>query len=170
MEEHEQRLRVVLQTLREQKLYVKFSKCEFWLDSVALLGNVLSGEGIKVDPKKIEVVQSWHRRNTATEIRSFLGFVGYYRWFLEGFSSIAAPLTRLTQKGAPFHCLQHLFKQRDLYLRQRRWFELLKDYDITILYHPGKPNVVADALSRKAGSIGSLAFILAKERPLALDI
>ena len=66
--------------------------------------------------------------------------------------------------------LQHLFKQRDLNLRQRRWLELLKDYDITILYHPGKASVVVDALSRKAESMGSLAFISAEERPLASDI
>ncbi|XP_070005778.1 uncharacterized protein [Nicotiana sylvestris] len=66
--------------------------------------------------------------------------------------------------------LQHIFKQRDLNLRQHRWLELLKDYDITILYHPGKANVVVDALSRKAESIGCLAFIPAAERPLALDI
>ncbi|XP_070046734.1 uncharacterized protein [Nicotiana tomentosiformis] len=66
--------------------------------------------------------------------------------------------------------LQHCFKQRDLNLRQCRWLELLKDYDITILYHPGKANVVADAISRKAWSMGSLAFISMEERPLALDI
>ncbi|XP_070058101.1 uncharacterized protein [Nicotiana tomentosiformis] len=66
--------------------------------------------------------------------------------------------------------LQHLFKQRDLNLRQRIWLESLKDYDITILYHPGKANVVVDALSRKAENVGSLVFISAVERPLALDI
>jgi len=59
--------------------------------------------------------------------------------------------------------------QRDLNLRQRRWIELLKDYDLSILYHPGKANVVADALSRKAVSMGSLAFLSVEERPLALD-
>ena len=66
--------------------------------------------------------------------------------------------------------LQYLFKQKDLNLRQRRWLELLKDYDITILYHPGKANVVADALSRKAVSMGSLAYIPVGERPLAADV
>jgi len=66
--------------------------------------------------------------------------------------------------------LQHLFKQKDLNLMQRRWLELLKDYDITILYHPGKANVVADALSRKAMSMGSLAYILVGERPFAVDV
>ncbi|XP_070003000.1 uncharacterized protein [Nicotiana sylvestris] len=66
--------------------------------------------------------------------------------------------------------LQHLFKQRDLNLRQRGWLVLLKDYGTTILYHPGKANVVTDSLSRKIESMGSLTFILAEERPLALDI
>ena len=78
-EDHEQHLRTVLQTLREKKLYAKFSKCEFWLDSVAFLDPVVSSEDIQVDPKKIEAVQSWHRPSSATEIRSFLGLAGYYR-------------------------------------------------------------------------------------------
>ncbi|XP_070007339.1 uncharacterized protein [Nicotiana sylvestris] len=68
------------------------------------------------------------------------------------------------------HSLQYLFKQKDLNLRQQRWLELLKDYDITILYHPGKANVVADALSRTTVSIGSLAYIPVRERPLAVDV
>ncbi|XP_070055048.1 uncharacterized protein [Nicotiana tomentosiformis] len=100
--EHEQHLRVVLQTLREQMLYARFSKCEFWLEFVAFLGHIVSGKGIKVDPKKIEAVQSWPHPTSVTEIRSFLSLAGYYRRFVQGFSSIAAPLTRLTQKGAPF--------------------------------------------------------------------
>ena len=101
-EDHEQHLRTVLQTLREKKLYAKFSKCEFWLDSVAFLGHVISSEGIQLDPKKVEAVQSWPRLSSATEVHSFLSLAGYYRHFVEGFSSIAAPMTRLTQKGAPF--------------------------------------------------------------------
>ncbi|XP_070007866.1 uncharacterized mitochondrial protein AtMg00860-like [Nicotiana sylvestris] len=100
---HEHHLRIVLQTLREQKLYAKFSKCEFWLESVAFLGYVVSREGIKVDPKKIEAVQSWPRPISVIEIKSFLGLAGYYRRFVQGLSSIASPLTRLTQKDAPFH-------------------------------------------------------------------
>jgi len=95
-EEHEHHLRSVLQTLKNNQLYAKFSKCEFWLDSVAFLGHVVSAEGINMDPKKIEVVQNWPRPTSVTEIRSFLGLAGYYCWFKEGFSSIASPLTRLT--------------------------------------------------------------------------
>ncbi|XP_070019678.1 uncharacterized protein [Nicotiana sylvestris] len=122
---------------------------------------VLSKE-IKVDSKKVEAVPSWPRPSSAMEIWSFLGLSGYYRRFVEVFSSIAAPMTRVTQK--------HLFKQKDLNLCQRRWLELLKDYDITILYHPVKAIVVADALSHRAGSLWSLAYFPAAERPLALDV
>ncbi|XP_070004605.1 uncharacterized mitochondrial protein AtMg00860-like [Nicotiana sylvestris] len=101
-EEHEQHLQIGLQTLRDSQLYAKFSKCEFCLDSVAFLWHVVLVEGIKVDPKKIEAVQNWPRPTSATEIQSFLGLVGYYRRFVEGFSSIATSLIRLTQKGALF--------------------------------------------------------------------
>ncbi|XP_015075331.1 uncharacterized protein LOC107019315 [Solanum pennellii] len=183
-EEHEHHLRIVLGILKEKKLYAKFSKCEFWLSSVSFLGHVVSKEGIMVDPKKIEAIRGWVRPTLVTEIRSFLGLAGYYRRFVEGFSSIASRLTTLTQKEVTFQwseeceigigCvlmqkgkvivyasrqlkvftdhrrLQYIFNQRDLNLRQRRWLELLKDYDMTILYHPGKENVAADALSRNA--------------------
>ncbi|XP_070004764.1 uncharacterized mitochondrial protein AtMg00860-like [Nicotiana sylvestris] len=101
-EDYEQHLRIVLHTLREKKLYAKFSKCDFCLDSLSFLGHVVSSEGIKKDPKKIEAVQSWLKPSSATEIQSFLGLAGYYCRFVEGFSSIAAYLTRLNQKGAPF--------------------------------------------------------------------
>ncbi|XP_070020478.1 uncharacterized mitochondrial protein AtMg00860-like [Nicotiana sylvestris] len=100
--EHAQHLRVVLRRLREEKLYAKFSKCEFWLSSVTFLGYVVSSEGIQVDPKKIEAVQTWPRPSSATDIRRFLGLAGYYRRFVQGFSSITSPLTKFTQKGAPF--------------------------------------------------------------------
>ncbi|XP_070036685.1 uncharacterized mitochondrial protein AtMg00860-like [Nicotiana tomentosiformis] len=72
---------------------------------MAFLGHVVSSNKIKMDPKKIEAVQSWPRPSTAIEIRSVLGLAGYYRRFIEGFSSIAVPLTKLTQKGASFRYL-----------------------------------------------------------------
>ena len=71
---------------------------------------------------------------------------------------------------ADHRSLQYVFTQRDLNLRQRRWMELLKDYDITILYNPGKANVVTNALSRKAGSMGSLAHLQVSRRPLAREV
>ncbi|XP_073063931.1 uncharacterized mitochondrial protein AtMg00860-like [Primulina eburnea] len=89
-------------TLRGNKLYAKFSKCEFKLRSVSFLGHVISREGVSVDPRKVEVITEWPRPKNATDIRSFLGLAGYYRKFVEEFSSIAVPLTKLTQKNSKF--------------------------------------------------------------------
>ncbi|XP_049414692.1 uncharacterized protein LOC125877444 [Solanum stenotomum] len=101
--DHVCHLRAVLQKLRDEKLYAKLSKCEFWLESMAFLGHVVSKDGVRVDPDKIEAVQGWTRPTSSTKIRSFVGFAGYYRRFVQGFSTIAAPLTRLTQQTVHFH-------------------------------------------------------------------
>ena len=248
-EEHEEHLRITLETLRKEKLYAKFSKCEFWMEQVQFLGHIVSREGISVDPAKVEVVLNWERPRTPTEVRSFLGLAGYYKRFVKDFSKIATPLTKLTRKEEKFEwtpkceesfqelkkrltmapvltlpdetgnfvifsdashkglgcvlmqhgkviayafrqlkeyelrypthdlelaaivfalkiwrhylygekceiytdhkSLKYLFTQKELNMRQRRWLELIKDYDCTINYHSGKANVVADALSRK---------------------
>ncbi|KAL0396264.1 UNVERIFIED_CONTAM: Retrovirus-related Pol polyprotein from transposon [Sesamum calycinum] len=95
-------LRVVLQTIKDKELYAKFSKYEFWLHRVAFLGHVISAEGISMDPKKVEVIVDWPKPTNVFEVRSFLDLVGYYRKFVEGFSKIAIPLTRLTKKKAKF--------------------------------------------------------------------
>ena len=100
--DHEQHLRNVLQVLRENQLYAKLSKCDFWLDRVIFLGHVVSAEGIFVDPKKIKAILKWERPTNMTEIRSFLGLAGYYRRFVEGFSAIASPMTKLTRKEVKF--------------------------------------------------------------------
>ena len=100
--EDEEHLRIVLEMLREKKLYAKFSKCEFWLDSVSFLGHVVSRDGVMVDPSKIEAVKNWERPTNVTEIRSFVGLANYYRRFVKGFSSIAAQLTNLTKQSVPF--------------------------------------------------------------------
>jgi hypothetical protein len=102
LEEHDDHLRVVLQILRDKKLYAKLKKCEFWLNQVVFLGHVISKDGITVDPSKIEAVVSWDRPTNVSEVRSFLGLAGYYRRFVKGFSRIAAPLTHLTRKNAKF--------------------------------------------------------------------
>ncbi|GMP59602.1 hypothetical protein CsSME_00022824 [Camellia sinensis var. sinensis] len=268
VKEHEHHLRLVLQTLREQKLYVKLSKCEFLLDHVMFLGHVVCKDGISVDPQKIEAVVNWPRPTNVTEVRSFLGLAGYYRRFVKDFSKIALPLTQLTQKGISFDwtdqresafqelktrlvtasvltlpsgtdgytvfsdashkglgcvlmqkvrvigyasrqlrpheknypthdlelaavvfalkiwhhylygvtcevytdhkSLKYFFTQKELNMRQRRWLKLIKDYDLQILYHPGKANTVADALSRK--SIGNLDCLLTGQKELLCDL
>jgi hypothetical protein len=247
--EHVKHLRIVLQRLRDHKLYAKFSKCEFWLDSVKFLGHTIFQDGISVDPSKVEEVMDWKPPKSVHQIRSFLGLAGYYRWFIPDFSRIAKPMTELLKKDVKFvwseecdkafhtlrehltsapvltqpdmskpfevfcdasgtglgcvlmqenrviayaswalrpheknypthdlelaavvhalklwlhylmgnHCniytdhksLKYIFSQSDLNMRQRRWLELIKDYDLEVHYHPGKANVVADALSRK---------------------
>ena len=90
-EEHAEHLRLVLETLQEHRLYAKLSKCEFWLREVAFLGHIVSAGGISVDPEKIQAILDWLSPTNVFEIRSFLGLAGYYRKFVEGFSSIAKP-------------------------------------------------------------------------------
>ncbi|KAH0633374.1 hypothetical protein KY284_036160 [Solanum tuberosum] len=266
--DHMEHLRIVLQVLKDHQLYDKFSKCEFWLRSVAFLCLIVSSRGIEVDPKKIDAVKNWPRPLSPTDIRSFLGLADYYRRFVEGFSSIASPLTTLTQKKSKFewfetceksfqelknrlttapmltlpegtdgfvvYCdasrvglgcvlmqhgkviayasrqlkvheknypthdlelaavvfalkfwrhylygvhvdvftdhksLQYVFNWRDLNLRQRRWLELLKDYDMSALYHPDKAYVVANALSRM--TMGSVAHVEDEKKELVRDV
>jgi hypothetical protein len=249
-EDHDEYLRVVLQKLRENKLYAKLSKCEFWLKEVSFLGHIISEGGISVDPSKVKDVLSWNTPQNVADIRSFLGLAGYYRRFIEGFSKISKPMTELLAKGNTFewtprhetsfqelkkrltttliltmpdmerpfsiYCdasgqglgcvlmqdshvvayasrqlrkheekylthnmelavmvhalkiwrhytigkrcevysdhkrLKYIFTQPYFYLRQQRWLELIKYYDIGINYHPGKANVIADALSRRS--------------------
>ncbi|GAU48779.1 hypothetical protein TSUD_406220 [Trifolium subterraneum] len=262
-QEHAEHLRIVLNILREKQLYVKFSKCEFWLSEVKFLGHVISQGGVFVDPSKVEAVLNWERPRTVSEIRSFLGLAGYYRRFILGFSEIALPLTRLTRKGAAFvwdelcensfnllkqkltsapvlvipdpdkkyvvYCdasnkglgcvlmqegavvayasrqlkpheenypthdlelaaiifalkiwrhhlygvqfalysdhksLRYLFDQKDLNMRQRKWMEYLKDFDFELNYHPGKANVVADALMKSTYKASRYAEIFLEE-------
>ncbi|GKA70965.1 putative reverse transcriptase domain-containing protein, partial [Tanacetum coccineum] len=217
--EHEEHLKAILELLKKEELYAKFSKCEFWLPKVQFLGHVIDSQGIHVDPTKIKSIKDWASPKMPTEICQFLGLAGYYRRFIEGFSKIAKSMTKLTQKkvnedfiaycdasikglGAVLmqrkkviayasrqlkiheknytshdleleavvfaikiwrhylygtkcmvftdqKSLQHILDQKELNMRQRRWLELLSDYDCEIRYHPGKANVVVDALSRK---------------------
>ncbi|GJU17906.1 putative reverse transcriptase domain-containing protein [Tanacetum coccineum] len=102
-EEHDAHLRLILELLKKEELYAKFSKCDFWLSKVQFLGHVIDSEGIHVDPAKIESIKDWESPKTPTEIRQFLGLAGYYRRFIEGFSKIAKPMTKLTQKSVKFN-------------------------------------------------------------------
>ena len=136
------------QKLGEHRLYAKFSKCEFWLEEVYFLGHILSKDGIAVDPSKVQDVLDWKQPQNIHEIRSFdlelaavVHALKIWRHYLLG-----------------NHCniytdhksLKYIFTQSDLNMRQRRWLELIKNYDIEVHYHPGKANVIADAVSRKA--------------------
>ncbi|GJV42704.1 putative reverse transcriptase domain-containing protein [Tanacetum coccineum] len=220
-EEHGKHLKIILELLKKERLYAKFSKYDFWLDSIEFLSHVINHNGVHVEPAKIEATKNWAAPTTPTKVRQFLRLAGYYRRFIEGFSLISKPLTKLTQKDKKYeygkeeeedfqtlkqklcsvpilalpegtedfvvYCgaslkgygavlmqrenvialwrhylygtkcvvftnhksLQYVLNQKELNLRQRRWIELLSDYDCEILYHPRKSNVVADALSHK---------------------
>ena len=115
--EHMNHFRVVLQVLKENQLFSKYSKCEFFLTLVAFIDHIISSKGVEVDPNKIEAVKNWTRPLTPTKIRSFLSLAGYYRSFMDGFASIAARLTTLTQKGKKFECSEVCEKS----------FQILKD-------------------------------------------
>src|SRR5438105_11867909 len=101
-EEHAKHLQLVLERFREHQLYAKFSKCQFWLKEVSFLGHILSAKGVAVDPSKVQEVLDWKSPTSVTEIRSFLGLVGYYRRFIQDFSKIAKPMIKLLQKEAKF--------------------------------------------------------------------
>jgi hypothetical protein len=101
-EEHEQHLRIILQRLHNHQLYVKFSKCAFWLKEVTFLGHVISVEGIAVDPSKVQELLDWKSPRSVTQICSFPGLAGYYRRFIPNFSKIVKPMTKLLEKDAKF--------------------------------------------------------------------
>jgi hypothetical protein len=101
-EDHAKHLHVILQRLRDHHLYAKFSKCEFWLDTVKFLGHTISGNGMSVDPSKVQEVMDWKPPTSVHQIRSFLGLTGYYRRFVPDFSRIAKPMTELLKKGVKF--------------------------------------------------------------------
>jgi hypothetical protein len=101
-EEYDEHLRMVLQKLRENQLYAKLNKCEFWLKEVSFLGHIISEGGIFIDPSKVKDVLSWNTPQNVLDIRSFLGRAGYYKRFIEGFFKISKPMTELLQKGKTF--------------------------------------------------------------------
>ncbi|XP_074299093.1 uncharacterized protein LOC141630120 [Silene latifolia] len=149
--EHESHLRIILETLRKQKWFAKFSKWEFWLKELTFLGHVISADGFMVNPSKIRVVVDWESPKNVNKIRSFLGLAGYYHRFeLKKRFSTALVLIVL-EEGVVFDVYYDASKSswRDLNMRPRRWLEMLIENKIELQYHEGNANVVADALSRK---------------------
>ncbi|GJV52010.1 putative reverse transcriptase domain-containing protein [Tanacetum coccineum] len=149
--EHKEHLKAILELVKNEELYAKFSKCEFWLPRVQFLGHVINSQVIHVDPTKIESIKDWASPKTPTEIR--LGTVLLQR---EKVIAYASRQLKIHEKNYTTHdleldhkSLQHILDQKELNMRQRHWLELLSDYDCEIRYHPGKANVVADALNRK---------------------
>ncbi|XP_074592496.1 uncharacterized protein LOC141848370 [Curcuma longa] len=112
-EEHVEHLSTVLQTLQQNQLYAKFTKCEFWLDQVSFLGHIISKDGVMVDPSKIETVMNWKRPKNASEIRSFLGLAGYYQWTEDCENSFMELKRRLT--SAPILSLPDDTGSYDIY-------------------------------------------------------
>nr|GEX80866.1 reverse transcriptase domain-containing protein [Tanacetum cinerariifolium] len=100
--EHEKHLKIILELFKKVRLYAKFSKCDFGLDSVQFLGHVIDRSGVHVDPTKVETIKSWAAPTMPTEVRQFLGLAGYYKRFIEGFYLISKPLTKLTQKNKKY--------------------------------------------------------------------
>ncbi|GKC18113.1 hypothetical protein Tco_1014895, partial [Tanacetum coccineum] len=96
--EHEEHLKAILELLKKEKLYAKFSKYEFWISKVQFLGHVIDSRGIHVDPAKIESIKDWASPKSPTEILQFVGLAGYYQRFIEGFLKIAKSMTKLTHK------------------------------------------------------------------------
>ncbi|KAI0501334.1 hypothetical protein KFK09_016278 [Dendrobium nobile] len=186
--DHARHLGIMLETLRQHQLYVKFSKCEFWLKSISFLGHVVSSEGISVDPQKIQVVTNWPRPTTKLKDCLTSAPVLVLPSGTEGFQVFSDASLKclgciLMQHGRIWHhylygirceiftdhkSLKYIFTQKDLNLRQRRWLELIKDYDLTIQYHSEKANVVVDALSRK--SSGLLGIQLTSDEYLIRDM
>ncbi|GJT11130.1 putative reverse transcriptase domain-containing protein [Tanacetum coccineum] len=143
--EHEEHLKAILKLLKKEELYAKFSKCEFWIPKVQFLGHVTDSQGIHVDPAKIESIKDWASPKTPTEIHQFLGLAVVFALKIWRHYLYGTKCTVFTDHKS----LQHILDQKELNMRQRRWLELLSDYDCEIRYHLGKANVVADALSRK---------------------
>ncbi|GJX55946.1 putative reverse transcriptase domain-containing protein [Tanacetum coccineum] len=202
-------LKAILELLKKEELYAKFSKCEFWIPKVQFLGHVIDCQGIYVDPAKIESIKDWARKpplNGVISRKQLLknklcsapilalpqgaeNFIVYCDASHKGLGAVlmqnekviayASRQLKIHEKNYTTHdlelgavvfalkiwrhylygtkctvftdhkSLQHILDQKELNMRQRRWLELLSDYDCEIRYHPGKANVVADALSRK---------------------
>ncbi|GJR84473.1 putative reverse transcriptase domain-containing protein [Tanacetum coccineum] len=159
-EEHANHLRIILELLRKEKLYAKFSKCDFWICIVQFLGHLINSQGLHVDPAKIEAVKNWTSPTTPIEVRQFLGLAGYYQRFIKGFSKIAKPLTKLTQKNK-----NYIYGEE-----QESAFQLLKQklYEAPILALPEGNNdfvIYCDASLQ-----GLVAVLMQREKSLHMRL
>ncbi|GJS95989.1 putative reverse transcriptase domain-containing protein [Tanacetum coccineum] len=148
MNRHEEHLKSILELLKKEELYAKFSKCKFWIPKVQFLGHVIDSQGIHMDPAKIESIKDWASPKTPTEFCQFLGLACYYQRFIKGFSNIAKSMTKLTQKGVKF----------DWGDKEKATFQLLKQKlcSASILALPeGAKNfiVYCDALHKGLGVV-----------------
>ncbi|GJS94309.1 reverse transcriptase domain-containing protein [Tanacetum coccineum] len=154
-EEHGKHLKTILELLKNERLYAKFSKCDLWLYSVQFLGYVIDHNGVHVDPAKIEAIKNWAA--PPTEVRFHRRELHYSRFLSWGAVFLLLVMGDIICMERNVKCvvftdpksLQYILNQKELNLRQQRWIDLLSDYDCKIQYHTGKANVVADALSRK---------------------
>ena len=101
-EEHKEHLRIVLEMLRKNQIYAKFSKYDFFKSEIKYLGHVISTEGIAIDTKKIKIIMEWKVPQNMSDIRYFMGLASYYRWFIKGFLKIDFPIMSLQRKGKIF--------------------------------------------------------------------
>ncbi|KAD5961819.1 hypothetical protein E3N88_13292 [Mikania micrantha] len=159
-EEHDEHLRLLLELLKQEQLYAKFSKCDFWMRQVQFLGHIVNEKGIHVDPAKIEAIKNLEAPKTPTEVRQFLGLAGYYRRFIEGFSKIAQPLTALTHKGTKYNWMD----------KQEAAFQLLKQKlcSAPILSLPEGTEdfvVYCDASAQGLGCV-----LMQRDKPLNIEI
>ncbi|GKC87958.1 putative reverse transcriptase domain-containing protein [Tanacetum coccineum] len=173
-EEHDAHLRLILELLKKEELYAKFSKYDFWLSKVQFLKHVIDSEGIHVDPAKIESIKDWESPKTPTEIRQFLGLAGAVLMQKEKVIAYTSCQLKIHEKNYTTHdlelgavvfalkmwrhylydtkcvvftdhkSLQHILDQKELNMRQRRWLELLSDYDCELCYHPGKVEAIKE--------------------------
>ncbi|KAL2887161.1 Retrotransposable element Tf2 155 kDa protein type 1 [Ceratocystis lukuohia] len=165
-EEHTEHIRAVLKRLCAAGLYLQAPKCEFYCTETKFLGLIVGRDGIRMDPAKVATARNWPTPKSLTDTQVFLGFGNFYRRFIRDFSSLVAPLTRLTKKDVPFvwdstcesafRTLKDHFssapvlKWKQLNRRQARWSEFLSRFNFHIVYRPGKLSVKPDSLTRQS--------------------
>jgi hypothetical protein len=158
-EEHEKHLKMVLQRLEQHKFYAQLKKCHFALPEVEFLGHMVSKEGIRVDPKKVKIVQEWPKPAKLSDLRSFLGLSNYFRRFVHAYSTIARPLHALTRKDVPWQWTVPCDKAFQLLKDKLSPAPVLKMPDFTQPFE-----LIADASDYTLGAI-----LMQEGRPIAFE-